>query len=191
MRKNDKRMKYIYMIIAVIVVLLIVIACISLSKTGPTTKSKNFKASFEYVVNPENVKSIEGKTNILSNENCNETAIKNKFSLTIVDGLIQVNNLKTMENFTIDKIANATSMYKINYEKTCDNSIYVILTGDGEVFYTYDDVTKIEDLKTIETKFNYANFDTRFTELFIGEEKGNQNLYGKTATNNLYKINLR
>ena len=69
--------------------------------------------------------------------------------------------------------------------------MYIVLTTEGEIFYTNDDITRIKDLKDIENSFIYLQSELRYTELSIGESEGNVDLYGKTATGNLYKIDLR
>lgn len=193
MNKDNKKNAILLVAAGVIVILIIVFACISFfGGTESDNKGKeNKKGTTALVTNPETVKITGEKTNVLSNETCNSKSIKNQFTLTIVDGLVQVNNLNTMENFVIKKIANASSLIELNYEKNCDNKMYIVLTTEGEIFYTNDDITRIKDLKDIENSFIYLQSELRYTELSIGESEGNVDLYGKTATGNLYKIDLR
>ncbi len=192
--KNNKTFNIVLITMAsIIIVALIVFACINFKNSeNNNTESKNSnKGQVTYVAQNENINVVGTKTNTITNEKCNKTTIKNRFSLTIVNGLVQVNNLDTMENFVINKIINVSNMIELNYQKTCDNSIYIILTSDGEIFYTDDNITTIKNLKNIEEEFYYLKSDLRYSELYVGQYNGNIDLYGKTTTGDLYKIDLR
>lgn len=191
MKKNDV-MNNIIKIVAIAVVLgLVVVLCINFFGGDKEKNKPENKEVVTYVTDNSKVSLNGGNTDFVTNEKCKSSAIKKRFSLKIDNGSILVNNLDTMENFLMESITNVSTMIEFNYEKTCDTAMYAILTNEGLVFYTYDDVTKATDIRRIEDKFTLLKSDLRFSELSLGEENGETNLYGKTAAGYLYKIDLR
>lgn len=192
MKKNDMTSSIIKIIAAIIVLVVVVILCINFFDDKDKQKGKNEnKEIVKYITDNSKVSLNGGNTDFVTNEKCKSSAIKKRFSLKIDNGSILVNNLDTMENFLMESITNVSTMIEFNYEKTCDTAMYAILTNEGLVFYTYDDVTKATDIRRIEDKFTLLKSDLRFSELSLGEENGETNLYGKTAAGYLYKIDLR
>ena len=189
MKKNDMVGNILKIVAAAIVLGVVVVLCIKFF--GGKDKATEKKANVTYVVDETKVTLNGGNTDHLTNEKCNSSSIKHKFSLKIDNGSIQVNNMDTMENFLIEKIVDVSTMIEFNYEKNCDTAMYAVLTNDGQIFYTNDDVTKASDIRRIEDKFILLKSDLRFTELVLGEENGVKDLYGKTSTGHLYKIDLR
>lgn len=189
--KNVNTNMIIAIAVGVLTAVLVVILCCNFFGGDKENKKQKEKSTTAYVIDPTKVTITGGNTDKVTNENCKSSSVKKKYSLTLVNGAIQVNNLDTMENFLIEKMNNVSTMVEFNYEKTCDTAMYAVLTGDGQVFYTYDDVTKTTNVKRIEDKFMLLKTDLRFNELVLGEEEGAIDLYGKTSTGNLYKIDLR
>lgn len=156
-----------------------------------TKKSKEKKDIVTLAVNPEYITLKGGSTNFITNETCNKSSIKRRYNLKLENGSILVNNLDTMENFIMNKINNVASMIEFNYKESCDYKMYALLTIDGEIYYTNNDITRITDVKKIDNEFIHLESELRFSELALGDDHGTTDLYGRTATGNLYKIDLR
>ena len=197
MKKEEQKINYnILFIVAAVVIMILMIGflCFNYFLKGNNNKKENEVEKKETIVNVINKNSVmlnQNKTNTISNEKCSKSSIRKKYSLTLQDGVIQVNNLDTMENFIMNKFVNVSTILELNYDKTCDTVIYVLLTFDGEVYYTYDDISKITDVRNIDTNFKLLKTDLRFTDIYVGYENNITDLYGKTSTDNLYKIDLR
>ena len=127
----------------------------------------------------------------VTNEKCNKSSITKRFSLKIHEGKILVNNIDTMENFVIDKINDPINIITLSYSNNCDKNRYVIVNREGLVFFTNNQINTISDVKKMEEEFYLLNTDLRFESIILGTENGKIDLYGKTASNNLYKIDLR
>lgn len=189
--KNVKINSIIAIAVGVLTAVIVVVLCCNFFGGEKDNKKQKEKNTTAYVIDQTTVTITGGNTDKVTNEKCDSSSVKKKFSLTLVNGAIQVNNLDTMENFLMEKMNNVSAMVEFNYAKTCDTAMYAVLTGDGQVFYTYDDVTKTTNVNRIEDKFMLLKTDLRFSELVLGEEEGATNLYGKTSTGNLYRIDLR
>lgn len=127
----------------------------------------------------------------LFNGNCDKETIKTKFSIQMSEGKALVTNQDTMENFTIDKFANAKLLTQFSYEGQCDKKIYLVITNDGKIYYTNNAITTISDVKNIENYFYLLKTDLRFESASVVKVKDEIRLYGKTSTNNVYLIDLR
>ena len=127
----------------------------------------------------------------LFNGNCDKETIKTKFSIQMSEGQAVVTNHDTMENFVIDKFANAKLLTQISYEGQCDKKIYIVITNDGKIYYTNNAITTISDIKKIEDYFYLLKTDLRFESASIVKVKDEIRLYGKTSTNNVYLIDLK
>lgn len=188
---NNNIKRSIIIIIVVIIIVIIGFICLQSSGNSNNTKSEDTKKEVSYVVNTRYVELDENISTFASNEKCNKSSIKRRFSLKIQDGKILVNNIDTMENFVIDKINDPTNIITLSYNDKCDENRYVIVNREGLVFFTNNKINLIKDVKKIEEQFYVLNTDLRFESIILGKEKGKTNLYGRTASNNLYKINLR
>lgn len=189
---NWKKNAIIPVVAGVVVAVIVVFLCLNFFG-DKQEKDKNGKQKdvITYVIEKDKVNNMGGNTDYLSNEKCNASSINKRYSLKLDNGVILVNNLDTMENFLINKINNISTMIEFNYEKTCDTAMYAVLTNDGQVFYTDDDITKTKNVKKIEDQFMLLKSDLRFSEIFLGEENSVMNLYAKTTSGNLYKIDFR
>lgn len=177
-----------------IVILIIVIGflCLQYSNSDDNQKHGNkAKESVVYITNSSKVVLNETNNTFVTNEKCNKSSIRTRYSLEIKDGKVLVRSIDTMENFIIDKISDATKIISLSNKKGCDNDRYIILTQDGLVFYSSSNINKISNVKNIEENFYNLNTALRFTSIMLGTQNGKMNLYAKTDANNLYKIDLR
>lgn len=174
------------------IALIVIIGFIGLqSSDNGNQKTENTKKKVSYVTDTSKVTLNESFNTSVTNEKCNKSSITKRFSLKIHEGKILVNNIDTMENFVIDKINDPINIITLSYSNNCDKNRYVIVNREGLVFFTNNQINTISDVKKIEEEFYLLNTDLRFESIILGTENGKIDLYGKTASNNLYKIDLR
>ncbi len=194
-KKEDKKKFNIVLIIAAgsIMVLLIGFLCFQYFIVGSSNvgKQENGENLVSLVQDSKNLKLTYSISDYIYTGTCKKSSINTKYSIQMTDGKAIVTNHKTMENFQIDKFMNAKVLTQFSYTGECDEKIYIVLTRDGRIYYTNDDITRISDVKDIENKFYLLKTDLRFNAVSVAKVNGKIQLYGISATDNIYKIDLR
>ena len=189
--KKVKNNKTLIIVFVVIIVLLIGFLCYKHFIKADNNGKNNSEKNVSLVTDTKHLMLEDSISEYIDNSTCSKSTIKTKFSLQMQDEKLLVKNNDTMENFTIDKFANSKVLTQFSYENECDKKIYLVLTYDGQIYYTDDSITTITDVKNIEEKFYLLNTALRFESISVAKVDGKTNLYGKTSTDNIYVIDLR
>ena len=140
------------------------------------------------IATKEGLSFISDSFNVVSNKNCNSSSKRYNYSLSLEDGNVLVNNHDTFENFIIDNISNIKAIMSITYTNKCENSIYVLLSDNGRLYYSDDNISSFGNLRKLDEEFKMLNSRYFFNDLLIGNDN---KLYSNTTTGEFVNINLQ
>lgn len=177
--------KGIYSFVLVLVVIILTTACSS----DTTNKNKSNLSDKERVeVVDEKVTLSEYGSKELSNLKCGYEGKKVNYTLKLDSGDITIINEDNFENYSLKNIGAVKTMASITYSSKCEDTVYILLTVTGDIYYSNSDIVLVKSVKDLDKEFIKLSSNYKFSDLNIGDDK---ELYSNTFTSELVKLNFR
>lgn len=171
----------------------ILLACFTIILVTGCTNKENNKKEMSNLKDSERVEVVENKdivfnniTSELSNTKCDSKNKKVNYTLKLVDGKITIINEDNFENYLLTGIDNVKQLGKISYTDDCSDTVYILLTEVGDVYYTNNDIVNFKDIKNINKEFKRLDTSFKFSNLNVENE-----VYSTTTSGEIIKLNFR
>lgn len=192
MKKNNS-LNVLYIIFLICIVVIVLFLFFHEDKEDDDSNAVKINSSdrIKVIENVDEVSFLDENVNSITNLECDSSNKKINYTLKLENNEITVINEDNFENYALDKIKNVKTMKSIMYSSNCDEAVYIILTNDGTIYYSYDDIVKTNNVKKMSKNFKKLSTSYNFTELKIGSFDGNNEVFAYTDSSELLRLNFR
>ncbi|MBP3840891.1 MAG: hypothetical protein IK997_02060 [Bacilli bacterium] len=149
-------------------------------------KNSNLSDSerIEIVNNSEVI--FNNDTKEISNLKCNSKNKKVNYTLKLISGELNIINEDNFENYSLKNINSIKQISSITYTSKCDDMVYILLTENGDIYYTNSNIVNFKDIKNIDKEFRKLNTEYKFSDIKVENE-----VYSNTSSGEIIKLNFR